>query len=100
MEKKQISYQKQAEIAIELINDVKRSNPDISTPAWGSAFATCIIQGCLASLVSYEDFCSEQDRMKVFYKSWSQEVNDSINANSSEPSPEIADEPNQPDAGD
>jgi len=62
--------QKNTGKAYEILVEVVELNCEIERPLWLGAMVTLAIEGFINSGLTYEEFCSEWDRIKKHYKPW------------------------------
>lgn len=64
----QKSDQDNAEKAFQILRDCMKSHPQIEPSLWASAHFSCIATGCMNSGITYEEFSSELENVKEFYR--------------------------------
>lgn len=62
--------QKETEKAFHIIQETIESHSEIEPTLWVGALFSKIVEGCIASKFSYDEFCKMMDSAKRLYKSW------------------------------
>lgn len=62
--------QQQTEKAFNILKDCMADHPEIESTLWVGAFWSILADGYSASGMSYDQFTTEWDQVKHFYKSW------------------------------
>jgi hypothetical protein len=63
-----LTDQEETEKAYQILLKAMQDNPDIESTLWVGAFWSCIVNGYRNCDMSYEEFCSELDSVKAFFK--------------------------------
>ena len=62
------SDQTETEKAFQILRKCMQDHPEIEPTLWMGAHLSCIVSGCENSGISYQEFSSELESVKMFYK--------------------------------